>query len=124
MLNSFRDAGHSWLFDIGACKCAFDKCYCDEERKVPIHEQSFLTDQRSTRLMFISNIDRTLSRKLKCKYKRKLANASRIEKYRQYDENSRGSKYADNESSDASDDDIALAEIQKNIRMNTSRTDW
>jgi hypothetical protein len=122
MLNSFRDEGHSRLFDIAACKCDFDKCHCDKERKVPIHEQSFLSDQRSTRLMFMSNIDRTLSRKLKCKYKRKLANASRVQKYRQCTVGeSRSSEVAQNESSDESDEDIPLAEIQTNMRMKRKR---
>jgi len=62
MLNSFKEEGHSRLFDIAACKCPFDKCRCDNGHKVPSHEHAFLSDQGSTRLMFIGHLDQALSR--------------------------------------------------------------
>jgi hypothetical protein len=108
MLNSFKEEGHSHLFDIAACKCGLDKCQCDRGVK-----SQFLSDQISTRLMFIGHIDQALSKKLNCKYKCKLANVSRVEKYRQYGENSCANKGADNEAADESDDDIPLANFKQ-----------
>ena len=61
MHNFFKEEGHSRLFDIGAFKCEFDKCQCGKDRRVPIAEQAFLSDQRSTRLMFIGHLDQALS---------------------------------------------------------------
>ena len=40
-VNSFKNAKHQ-LFDISACKCAFEECNCDKTHKVPSAEQDFL----------------------------------------------------------------------------------
>ena len=71
--------------------------------------------------MFIGHIDQALSRKLNCKYKRKLVNASWLEKYKKYDENSCFNKSADKETADESDDDIPLAQLQRNMRENQTK---
>ena len=67
-IKRFKEEGFLFetrLFDIGCCKCALDiKCNCEKTRKVPVAEQSFLIDQRSTRMMFISSVDKHLSKKL------------------------------------------------------------
>lgn len=116
-LNSFKEEAHSRLFDIAACKCDFTTCSCDKARKVPVCEQTFLIDQRSMRLMFISNIDKAVSEKLKCKYKRKLASATRIEKYKRSVQEENRCKVDDHqEAQDESDDDIPLAKIRKRIQ--------
>jgi hypothetical protein len=121
LLNSFKEEGHSRLFDIASCKCDFDKCRCEKSRKVPIHEQAFLRDQRSARLMFIGHIDQHLSRTISTRYKRKLANVRRVENYTHCGESSRTD---DNKSASESDDDIPLAQLQKKIRENqTKETD-
>lgn len=118
-INCFKEEG-SRLFDIASCKCAFDKCNCEKTRKVPVVEQSFLIDQRSTRMMFISSVDKHLSKKLSCKNKRRLANVMRIEKHiRQYEKKSAVSAdTAHTETTDQSDsdDDIPLAQLQQYLR--------
>ena len=65
-----------------------------------------------TRLMFSGLIDQALSRKLKCKYQRKLANLCRVEE-RQCDENSCVNKSANNGSVDY----VSLVQLQRNIRV-------
>ena len=58
--------------------------------------------------MFIGQIDQALFKKLKCKYKHKFANVSRVEKCRQCGENSRVNRSVDYESVDESEDGICL----------------
>ena len=42
-ITSFRDAAKGKLFDICACKCAFEaSCNCDKTRRVPSAERGFL----------------------------------------------------------------------------------
>ena len=65
--------------------------------------------------MFIGQIDQALSRELKCKHRRTLANLSRLEK-RQCDENICINKSAHNETVDGSANYITLAQLQRNIR--------
>jgi hypothetical protein len=52
------------LFDISCCKYdSFKNCSCSKDKKVPLLEQAFLEDQRSTRKMAIGNIDKIQSKK-------------------------------------------------------------
>ena len=45
------------LFDVSACKCSdFKKCSCEKSRKVPIKEQNFVFDQRSSRMWSIGEL--------------------------------------------------------------------
>lgn len=69
-LNSFQQSSKI-LFDISACKCkAFAQCICPKDKKVPKQEQTFLTDQRTSRVMVICGIDVTATKKLQKTLKR------------------------------------------------------
>ena len=47
------------LFDISHCQCKeFRSCQCVKEKKVPRAEQEFLRDQRSSRKMYIGEVNR------------------------------------------------------------------
>lgn len=71
-LQKFRDEANTKLFDISKCKCTdFSLCICERSNKVPKMEQAFLIDQRTTRLMFIGQVDAKTSRILQQKQKRK-----------------------------------------------------
>lgn len=59
------------LFDIATYKYTnFATCTCTEERKVPVLEQAFLHDQRTTRIVRISAVDVNESQKLLKRSKR------------------------------------------------------
>lgn len=61
------------LFDIAACKCVdFTICACQKSHKVPKIEQTFLTDQRTTRKMAISNVDKKMTHTLTRREERKM----------------------------------------------------
>jgi hypothetical protein len=34
-VDAFRNDAKTRLFDICACKCVFEECFCDKNRKVP-----------------------------------------------------------------------------------------
>jgi len=54
------------LFDIAACKCSdFDACCCERDKRIPIEERAFITDQRGARRMVIGNIDRKTTTRIK-----------------------------------------------------------
>ena len=36
---------HSNFFDVAACKCVLENCECSKEQKVPIEEQSGLSNR-------------------------------------------------------------------------------
>jgi hypothetical protein len=56
----------SKLFDIAACKCSdFDACCCERDKRIPIEERAFITDQRGARRMVIGNIDRKTTTRIK-----------------------------------------------------------
>lgn len=60
------------LFDVAACKCKiFSDCKCQKEKRVPKIEQTFLTDQRTTRKMTISSVDKAVSKVLNKREERK-----------------------------------------------------
>lgn len=60
------------LFDISYCKCPdFDACVCPREKKVPMLEQAFLQDQRSSRKMIIGRIDKKETKKIQTRLERK-----------------------------------------------------
>ena len=84
--------------------------------RIPIHEQSFLSDQRSTRLMFISSVDKTLSRSIHSQHERAICHSNRKCKlgaeYRYITE------WANKETTDVSHDDSFLAEIQAKMQKN------
>lgn len=72
------------LFDIAACKCVnFNTCTCIKEKKVPVVEQEFLSDQRSNRKMVIGNIDIATTSALRKKETRKSKELQRIVKFNQ-----------------------------------------
>lgn len=55
----FQESAKKTLFDIAFCKCSDPvACNCEKQRKVPVLEVPFLLDQRTTRKMFIGNLDR------------------------------------------------------------------
>jgi hypothetical protein len=78
----FGEESKENLFDIAACKCMARKCLCKKECKVPCEEQEFLNDQRTTRLMCISTVDKTTTTKLKKRLKRRADEVKRTQKYR------------------------------------------
>jgi len=64
-LKSYAAECNSQLFDIAACKCYNEAtCTCEREKKVPLVERTFLTDQRTMRLMIIVGINTALTRQL------------------------------------------------------------
>ena len=70
-VGAFKDNAAKTLFDISACKCAdIAGCICPKIRKVPIKEQEFLTDQRTTRKMYMSAIDVKTSLQLQAREQR------------------------------------------------------
>ena len=71
MVDTFRNDAKTRLFDISACKCIFEVCSCDKNRKVPSAEQAFLHDQRTLRLMAIGGIDKLASKNIAMKLLRK-----------------------------------------------------
>lgn len=78
-LQIFRNESEK-LFDISACKCKVMKnCECKLNKKVPLIEQKFLTDQRTTRKMMIHKCDVNATRKLKAR------TARRAERNQQYE---------------------------------------
>lgn len=80
-ITSFRNAAKGKLFDICACKCAFEtNCNCDKTRRVPSAERAFLQDQRTLRLMCISSIDQLSSKKLALKLQRRTREQHRTRK--------------------------------------------
>lgn len=81
-LLAFRNESKKKLFDIASCKCVRGTCSCSKERKVPVDEEEFLSDQRTVRLMCISGVDQCKTRKLVSKLKRKALETERIEKRR------------------------------------------
>lgn len=61
------------LFDIATCKCkTYDNCLCVKDRKVPLKEREFLSDQRTIRSMMIGTIDRNTTKKNENNIDRKL----------------------------------------------------
>jgi hypothetical protein len=62
--DNFKNNAETQLFDISACKCEkFENCTCSKEKKVPLLEQVFLSDQRTLRKMAIGNVDEFVSKK-------------------------------------------------------------
>lgn len=46
-IKNFKDSAIMKLFDICACKCSnFVHCTCHEDKKIPLHMQNFILDQR------------------------------------------------------------------------------
>lgn len=62
------------LFDIATCKCKDIKnCICPRIKKIPVWEQNFLIDQRTSRKMVIGSIDIDMTNQMRNTMKRKLA---------------------------------------------------
>lgn len=60
------------LIDFSCCKCVnFAHCNCTKEKQVPQIEQSFLSDQRGPRRMFIGSVDGRKTDEIERKMKRK-----------------------------------------------------
>lgn len=67
----------SSLFDISYCKCTdFSTCRCPKEKKVPIKERDFLSDQRSVRKMYIGSIDQQTTASMEASQQRRLRDIS------------------------------------------------
>ncbi|KAF0728912.1 Uncharacterized protein FWK35_00032074 [Aphis craccivora] len=61
------------LFDIATCKCKDIKnCICPRIKKIPVWEQNFLIDQRTSRKMVIGSIDIDMTNQMRNTMKRKL----------------------------------------------------
>ena len=76
------NAKNSNLFDIAACKCVdFTSCSCSKDNKVPVEERPFLTDQRTTRKMYIEGIDFKTTKKQQKRASRVEQEKIRLEKY-------------------------------------------
>ena len=72
-VENFESLSKVRLFDICSCKCTdFNPCSCKRELKIPTNEQMFLTDQRTSRQMFIGGIDVDATKKMKAKASREL----------------------------------------------------
>lgn len=132
-LRDFQEKAKETLFDISSCKCDDEnKCNCEKNRKIPNEEKPFLRDQRTTRLMCISNVDRIASEKLSKKQNRNQAQQSQEVSYnKSLGDNavpgtSRGERKdtlasVQRASESESDDDIPLAALQAKIRYQRQR---
>lgn len=61
----FIQAKASKLLDICSCKCVeLNECSCTKDRKVPRIEHDFLIDQRTTRVMYIADIDKPTTERM------------------------------------------------------------
>lgn len=61
------------LFDIAACKCRdLLQCTCPKNKKIPLREHNFITDQRTARQMVIGAIDIHTTKQITRSLKRKL----------------------------------------------------
>lgn len=107
--DSFRRDAKNRLFDIAACKCLSGACNCDKPRKVPHVEQDFLHDQRSVRLMIMSNIDKRETKKLCAKQQRKCQESMRAKNLPM---SVIGDATLTISSSDESDDNIPLSQYR------------
>ena len=78
-----EDFLHS-LFDICSCKCeSREDCKCPKERKVPLREWEFLSDQRKDRndqTFMIGHVDQTVTSKWKAGDKIKAAENEQVER--------------------------------------------
>ena len=62
--SEFKRHADKTLFDISGCKCrSFLVCSCARDRKIPEREQTFLTDQRTSKKMAIGGVDAAVSKK-------------------------------------------------------------
>lgn len=60
----FIQAKEPKLLDICSCKCVeLNECSCTKDRKVSTIEHKFLIDQRTTRKMYIADIDKATREK-------------------------------------------------------------
>ena len=131
-LTDFQTKAKATLFDIAACKCDdIDNCKCDKSRKVPLNERSFLTDQRTVRIMFISTFDHTTSRNLSRRQRRRQMQAQREQMATTSMKDATGvacgrkcrADLSDSTSAPniESDDDIPLADLQQQMRCQRTR---
>jgi len=75
------------LFDVCQCRCDdMGRCSGPAHSKVPILERSFLTDQRTSRLMHIENIDKKASKEIQKRQNRMEKEQERIDKHRKESE--------------------------------------
>lgn len=71
-LESYKNLMQKDLFDISCCKCkSFEECKCTKNRKVPVSERQFLSDQRGLRHMYIGKVDAHATKILVQREKRK-----------------------------------------------------
>ena len=61
------------LSDISTIKCTnFETCACSREKKVPVQEQHFLSNQRTVRKMYIGSIDKRTTKRNEKTLQRKM----------------------------------------------------
>ena len=66
------------LFDISTCKCTnFANCACSREKKVPVQEQQFLSNQRTVKKVYIGSIDKRTTKRNEKTFQRKVEDKCR-----------------------------------------------
>lgn len=101
------------LFDVSACKCKdFQLCKCTPDKKVPILEREFLTDQRTVRKMAIGRVDIKVTLANTKKNARKIVEEERLCKKRRegHDTNLFGDKKNSLDLSDPPQDVSSISE--------------
>jgi len=77
-LRTCAEKSREKLFDIAACKCLQASCKCPKQNKIPPDERDFLQDHRTTRKLYVGNVDKITSAKLQKRYQRKLKEHARV----------------------------------------------
>ena len=71
-IQQFAAEARGQLIDISTCKCNdYSTCKCDKDKKIPVDERTFLTDQRSVRRMMIGCVDLNRTKQIRKRTKRK-----------------------------------------------------
>lgn len=79
-LEKFKEDS-SELFDIATCKCkSFQLCKCKKDKKIPICERQFLSDQRSSRELALGPIDQAETERINKSLNRKKKDSTRCSK--------------------------------------------
>lgn len=77
---AFREENVKKLFDVCLCKCvSLADCSCPRAHKVPAREHDFLSDQRTTRRMFIGALDAETTEQLQRQEERRQRDRERLE---------------------------------------------
>ncbi|KAK0049303.1 hypothetical protein Bpfe_021191 [Biomphalaria pfeifferi] len=108
------------LFDIAACKCSMSydnstkqvsiSCNCPRNLKVPPDELLFLYDQRTSRKMFMTNIDFQATTRLQKRLQRKIEEETRCKMPRKFSRAESNLNLSEEESSNSCASDQSVAE--------------